>query len=184
MKKTLIEDPRLTPTMERLRSGSKQLFRERDPSNKEFLRSSNAEVILEHERKEMYAELIDGEWYWVSGCAACNGHTRSWKSYIECVEHDVCVSCGISRTEVVGSVWGGLEGWTCKPCKETQRLEAMAQAFEALGGEEPDCDYRDTVICPHCGTEGEDVYEDGDRGSCGEILYNYGDWGAGCVFFI
>ena len=153
MKKELINDDRLTPTMERIRNGKTQLFRERNPSDRTFINKENSDVTLEHKNKEMFSELIDGEWYWVSGCAECNGNERGHNSYIECEKHDVCSCCGISRKELNDSVWGGHKGWTCKPCMEAKELEIRRKAFEKLDGEEPDCYYTDEIICPHCGSE-------------------------------
>jgi len=164
MNKELIKDSRLTPTMERVRSGRTQLFREKD-NNRSFISDENCGVSLKHENKEMYAKLIDNKWYWVNGCQECNGNARSsTKSYIECVKHDVCVSCGISRKEIKDYVMGGLNGWTCKPCHESKMEEIRRKAFEELDGEEPDCSYVDEIICPHCGSiiGSDDIHESQD----------------------
>lgn len=162
--KTLINDKRLTPTMERVRSGRTQLFRERNKVDRSFIRLKNCDVSLKHEDKEMFAELIEGEWYWVSGCSECNGGERDWMSYIECEKHDVCSCCSIAIKEIKGSVWGGRKGWTCKPCKEAKDLEIRIEAFVKLKGEEPDCSYNDEIICPHCGSQisNDDMYENQD----------------------
>ena len=148
--KILIKDGRLTPTMRRVRSGRNQIFTEGD-----------IEVKIQHERKEMFAELIDGKWYWINGCAECNGKERTWNTYIECEEHDRCSVCDAKRNEIEGSVWGGSKGWTCNPCMEEKRLDARRKAFDKLDGELPDCLYRDEIICPHCGTKlsSADIYE-------------------------
>ncbi|MCY4781766.1 hypothetical protein ORI89_19120 [Sphingobacterium sp. UT-1RO-CII-1] len=139
--------------MKRIRSGSTQLFREENPNNRSFISNENADVILTHDTdKAMYAELIDGEWYWVSGCAECIGKPRG-TSYIECDEHDVCSCCGISRKEIEGSVWGGRHGWICPSCHDAKKLEARQRAFQKLNGNEPDTHYTDNPTCPHCGTE-------------------------------
>lgn len=152
MEKILIKDSRLTPTMERTRNGSTQMFRERNrPYNRGSIGSENFDVTLKHENKEMYAELIEDKWYWVSGCSECNGEPRG-KSYIECEKHDVCKCCGTSRKEFEGAVWGGTKGWTCKPCEEKRMLSIRKEAFEKLDGEEPDTSYTDKIICPHCGS--------------------------------
>ena len=59
--KELINDERLTPTMERTRSGSVQLFREKNPNNRTYISADNCCVSLVHPHdKSMYAELIDG----------------------------------------------------------------------------------------------------------------------------
>ncbi len=80
MVKELINDDRLTPTMRRLRDGSTQLFREASKNDGSFINSDNACVILKHEKRSMYAELIDGFWYWVEGCGPCKGEKRSFRS--------------------------------------------------------------------------------------------------------
>lgn len=63
----LIKDERLTPTMERVRSGRTQMFREKNKNDRSFISKDNCDVSLEHEIKSMYAELTDGKWYWVNG---------------------------------------------------------------------------------------------------------------------
>lgn len=164
MNKVPINDIRLTSTMERVRSGSTQLFREKNPNDRTFISSDNCDVSLNHENKAMYAELIDGQWYWVNGCAECNGNARSHASYMECDVHDRCESCGITRKEITGAVWGSAVGWICKPCKKIEKDNARKAAFEKLGNETPDCDYRDVIICPHCGSENsnDDMYQSQD----------------------
>ncbi|HZJ80488.1 MAG TPA: hypothetical protein VFC69_07935 [Dysgonamonadaceae bacterium] len=162
--KELIKDERLTPTMDRVRGGRTQMFRENNPNDNSFISRENADVLLEHENKEMYAKLIDGKWYWVSGCNQCIGKPRGWGSYIECLEHDVCRVCHRPRSEFKGAVWGGSNGWTCKDCHEAERAERRRLAFEMLDGDEPDCSNTDTIICPHCGSEisNDDIYESQD----------------------
>jgi hypothetical protein len=163
--KILINDKRLTSTMEILRNGSVQLFREKNNKDRTFINSENCDVSLEHKNREMYAKLIDGEWYWVSGCAECNGKPRDWMSYIECEEHNVCRSCGIKRKDVKeDSVWGGKHGWICNSCHKIEESGIRREAFAALDGEEPDCSYCNEIICPHCGSEinNDDIYESQD----------------------
>lgn len=161
-----INDDRLTPTMKRLRSGVTQQFREPKEGDLSFISSENCDVSLEHEKKSAYAELIDGKWYWVEGCAECRGEPRdNWKSYIECEEHDVCVGCGTKRVDIKeDSVWGGQYGWTCHTCHDIQRDEARREAFEKFNDadySDYDFDYNDEILCPHCGTEinSDDVHE-------------------------
>lgn len=149
----LINDKRLTPTMDRVRNGATQMFREKDKNDRSFISSKNCDVSLTHENKEMYADLIDGEWYWVSGCGACLGEGRSFKTYIECEKHDICRSCGISRKDITSVAWGGRNGWQCQGCKDVDDAERRTSAFEKLDGGEPNCLYMDNVICPHCGSE-------------------------------
>ncbi len=162
----LINDERLTPSMDSVRSGSTQLFREKNPSDRTFIGLENCNLMLRHDNKSMYAELIEGKWYWISGCNQCNGKPRGY-SYVECDKHDVCRCCGISRKEVK-DVWGGSKGWTCNPCREAEDLERRRQAFEKLDGEEPDTYSTDEIICPHCGSKvyGEDVHRSQDM-ECG-----------------
>lgn len=165
MKNELINDKRLTQTMGRIRQGRTQLFREKNKDDRTFVNSDNCDVSLEHEKKEMYAKLIDGQWYWVNGCAECNGDDRNWMTYVECEKHDVCSLCSIPRKEVKGnSVWGGSKGWICKPCMEAKNLERRRQAFANLDGEEPDCSYNSEIICPHCGSKisNDDIHENQD----------------------
>lgn len=167
MEKEIIKDTRLTPTMERVRSGRTQLFREKNPEDRSFISSDNADVILEHERKEMYAELIDGVWYWVNGCSQCNGYERSKYSYIECEKHDVCRVCSAPRKDFDGPVMGGLSGWTCKPCYQKEKEERKRLAIEKFNKEEHH-DYEfmsnDEIICPNCGSTiyDEEFYQSGD----------------------
>lgn len=162
--RTLINDKRLTPTMERVRSGRTQMFREKNTNDMSFINRDNSDVILEHENKAMYAELIDGEWYWINGCAECNGKDRDWMTYVECDNHDRCSVCFISRKEIQGPVHASKKGWICKPCNESKKLETKTGAFKKLDGEEPDCSYRDNIICPHCGSEisNDDIHESRD----------------------
>lgn len=163
VKKKLINDPRLTPTMKRTRSGKTQLFREPNIDN-QFTNEENAAAVLVHPTDvAMYAELIDGEWYWVTGCAECKGEERDWMSYIECDKHNRCSVCSIKSKDLPEGVvrWGGKHGWTCGTCKDARDLEIRMEAFEKLDGEEPDCFYTDEPICPHCGTQqgSDDLHE-------------------------
>lgn len=161
-KKELIINDKLTPIMDRVRSGSLQLFRDTKKDDRSFINEKNCDVALKHENKEMYAELIEGKWYWVSSCRECNGEPRdSWGSYIECEKHDVCSCCGRPRKDFKESVWGGKHGWTCNSCMEIKKLQIKTEAFEKLNGEEPDTMWQDEIICPHCGSEisNDDIYE-------------------------
>lgn len=175
MNKTLIKDHRLTKTMNRVRSGRTQLFREKSSESKSFISINNCDLVLTHPNKEMFAELIDGKWYWVSGCSECNGEPRGG-SYIECDKHDRCSICGIKREEIKDeSVWGGSNGWTCNRCKEIEDLEERKKAFDKLNGKEPDTSCNDDIICPHCGSKfgNDDIHEtqDLDCEVCGGEFY-------------
>lgn len=153
-----INDTRLTPEMERIRSGSTQLFREVNGS-RNFTSHENADVILTPPEKNYYAELINGEWHWVNGCAECNGRPRSWASYIECDKHNVCRNCKASRDQITEAPWGGADGWQCKPCADKEHQEEKESALAAAAEKEYDeWDYRheDEVKCPYCNTTIED----------------------------
>lgn len=150
--KILINNNDLTPEMERIRSGGKQLFR-RKGLDREFTSSENADVILQHERPEMYAELIDGKWYWVNGCAECNGEPRDWMTYIECDKHNVCRTCSIPRKKLKDIPYAGKNGWQCNPCADAAHKAKRAAALEAMAEKDYDeWDYRnnDNIVCPHC----------------------------------
>jgi hypothetical protein len=113
-------------------------------------------IHIQPPERHIYSELINGEWYWLNGCAECNGNPRDWMTYIECEEHDVCSICQIHRTKLEDIPWGGKHGWKCKPCQ--QRLDDTAK-WEALNKvaetdyEEDDYLYNSNVICPHCATD-------------------------------
>jgi len=179
----LINDKRLTSTMKVLRSGSTQLFREKNPKDRTFINSKNCDVSLEHKNREMYAKLIDGLWYWVSGCAECNGEPRDWTTYIECEKHNRCSVCSTNRKDIKEDyAWGGKHGWTCHSCHDAEMLETRRLAFEKLDGEEPDCSFCDEIICPHCGSKiGSDDINESQELDCevcdGEILLEV-DWTA------
>lgn len=151
--KTLINDDRLTADMDRIRNGSTQLFRRKGLDNK-FTDEENADVILTHENRSFYAELIDGQWFWVNGCSECNGKPRDWMTYIECDEHNVCRSCNCTRSDLTEPPWGGKNGWICKPCADIENkleLEIQMTKFNKL--DSYDFEFNDTIICPHCGTD-------------------------------
>lgn len=143
----LINDSRLTPTMSRVRNGRKQVFTQKE---------SKAEIVLQHDKKSMYAELINGEWYWVEGCAECKGKPRDWMTYIECEEHDRCRSCGTNRKDIKETPWGGKYGWQCQPCANDRKKELRKQAFEKYrkeGYDEHSFTYMNEIKCPHCASE-------------------------------
>ena len=175
--KILITHPDITPDMERIRSGDSQLFRKLPKNNREFINKDNADVILVPPSRELYAELIDEKWYWVSGCAECNGKPRDWMSYIECDKHNVCVTCGCSRAQLTEAPWGGKHGWQCKPCAESERRILASEKLAKVADEEYDpWDYRctDNIKCPHCGNEYEPdcLYEDTNE-TCEVCKGNY-----------
>lgn len=100
--------------------------------------------------------MVLGKWYWVNGCAECNGEPRDWMTYIECEEHDRCSVCSTNRKDIKDGVWGGKKGWTCKPCRELEDNEIRREAFEKFNKEKPskyDFHYMDEIKCPHCGSK-------------------------------
>lgn len=160
-----INDIRLTPTMERVRSGDIQMFREKNKDDRSFIRKDNCDVLLKHDNRAMYAKLIDNEWYWVNGCEECNGRVRnSIKSYMECDKHNVCEGCKASRSEIKETPWGTSKGWTCKPCYESQ-IEKKKEDFKQS---DTDTEYTSEPICPNCGSVQSDAWEWGDE-ECGEV---------------
>ncbi len=164
--------------MNRVRSGPTQIFREKNKEDREYIGDNNFDVSLKHENKQMFAELIEGEWYWVNGCAECNGEERGWKTYIECEKHDRCSVCFINRKHISGAVWGSSKGWICRPCKAAEKLEIRRQAFEEFNkSEHDDWDFtsNNEIICPHCGSEiGKDGMHESQDIEChvceGEII--------------
>lgn len=161
-----INDIRLTPTMERVRNGPKQCFKERKDGDRSSA-SNNPDVVLVHSTDvAMYAELIDGVWYWVTGCAECKGEERDWMSYVECDKHNRCSVCSINSKDLPKGItrWGGKRGWTCGTCQDAKNLAIRQEAFDKLDGEEPDSYNTDEPICPHCGTQlsSDELYETQD----------------------
>jgi hypothetical protein len=164
----LINDERLTPDMEVTRSGSTMLFR-KNYGDREFTSRENADVVIEAPRKELFAKLTDGKWYWKNGCPECKGEEPQW-AYVKCEEHDRCVDCRKKRSEIEGNVWGHRKGFQCKPCKELEDKITRRKALEKVAEKEYDpWDYQneDKILCPHCGSE---IYhDDGDGDPSGEM---------------
>jgi hypothetical protein len=169
--KEKINDPRLTPSLQHTRSGRAQEFREKGTSYHD-----EPLVCLTHEKPEMYAELIDGAWYWVNGCAYCDdAHPsqkgKSW-SYCLCDKHNVCGHCGQHRSVFKDSVWGRSDMAFC--CQSCQQIEDDAEKHSALANtleDYPELDkdhhhwHEDNIKCPYCLAEIEDdggSYADGE----------------------
>ena len=128
------------------------------------------EVRREPPEKGLYAERIDGAWYWVCGCEQClgNGVTHS---YIICDAHDHCDTCKQHRSVFKEAVWGLRQGWRCRACQETRDIARKAEALAAAaekGHNEDDCQYTDNIICPYCATEQgcDDITRDQKRMEC------------------
>lgn len=167
-----IGDERLVGHTNRTRSGATQIFHTGNDS-RDFERYraegggrvGNVEmhdkpdtIRLEPPEKHYYAKLIDGEWWWVNGCAECNGMARDWMTYVECEKHDVCRTCGTARAKLVEAPWAGKQGWQCKPCMDSDRKALKHQRLaEVAAGEYDEYDYKfqDKMKCPHCGTATE-----------------------------
>lgn len=151
---TPINDDRLTPDMERIRNGAQQLFR-RNYNDREITRVENADVALDPPERHFYAELIDGVWCWVNGCAECNGEPRCWTTYIECYTHNVCRSCNTPRSQLAKPPHGGQNGWQCQPCNAAEHEAEKAAALAAMPDDFCAHEYQheDTPRCPYCNFE-------------------------------
>ena len=165
MFKEKIEDSRLTTDMQRTRSGRLQMFR-KDYSDNKFISEENADVVLKHERPEMYAELIHDVWYWVNGCSKCEEaiNYKENYSYQVCYEHNRCISCGTHRTDLTETPWGHQDGFICKPCVDTRDSEIRKQAFSKFREDKLSYyDFRNnaTIKCPHCGSDNGDGSDNG-----------------------
>lgn len=112
------------------------------------------EVSLRPPENGLYAERIDGVWYWVSGCAKCNGTGEKY-SYVVCDKHNVCRLCSTHRSKLTETPWGHPDGFTCKPCQDAEDAVAKAEALAKVAETDYDeWDYRgqDECKCPHCAT--------------------------------
>lgn len=161
-----INDPRIVGYTNRTRAGATQEFytgndaRDWDRYRAEGGNSAHgvemhlkADTIhIQPPEKHWYAELIDGEWWWVNGCAECVGQPRSWGTYIECDKHNVCRTCGCGRSELTEPPWGGANGWQCKPCAEKEHEAEKATALAAMPEEYDEWDYyhNSEIKCPYC----------------------------------
>ena len=161
-----INDKRIEGYTKRTRSGCVQIFYTGiDERDFERYRAEGGGVkpnVKMHDKadtirltppeKHYYAELIDGEWWWVNGCAECNGRPRDWSTYIECEKHDVCRNCG-KHIEKTKTRWGGKNGWQCCECNKIEADLRKKTALESVASKEYDAtDYQNTdkIICPHC----------------------------------
>lgn len=164
-RKELIDEPLLKgrSDLTRMRNGRKQQFYE------SCQRSCKEAPFLEitHELPEMYAELIDGEWWWVNGCAYCDDAHPDEKgrpfSYQLCDKHNVCGRCGQHRSVFKEPVWGRSDmAFCCNACQkledETNKQEALRSTFEKFPKLDEDYHHwrEDNIKCPYCLTEIED----------------------------
>lgn len=145
-----INDSRLTADMDRIRSGPTQLFYSHGDRRTPV-------AAIEPDEKHYYAELIDGVWCWVNGCAECNGQPRDWMTYIECDKHNVCRTCKTPRSQLKEAPWGGEHGWQCKPCADIEHEADKSAALAAMPEEHDEMDYHfeDKPRCPYCDLEFE-----------------------------
>lgn len=177
-----IDDPRIANYENRTRNGSTQVFYtgndSRDWERYRAEEGGRKHGVIMHDKpdtirikppeKHLYAQKIEGEWWWVNGCAECNGRPRDWMTYIECDKHNVCRTCGTPRSKLTEPPWGGKHGWQCKPCADAEKAslkEARLQAMADQEYDEWDFRYQDKVKCPHCGSayQPDTDIEDGEQ---------------------
>lgn len=159
-----INDERLTPELSRSRNGAKQEFYFKTKTRNPHI--DGYEFTLKHPTdRSMYAELIDNEWYWVSGCCECNGQPRESFTYMECEKHNVCVKCSKPRAEAK-TAWGWEGGWCCGTCQkiahEIDKEEALAKMPSDEDYDEWDYHDKDEITCPYCAYEFSDSWECAD----------------------
>lgn len=175
-----VNDSRIVDYVNRTRSGRTQEFylgrdaRDWDRYKAEGGgRNHNVEMHLkadtiriEPPEKHYFAELIDGEWWWVNGCGECNGKPRGFDTYIECDKHNVCRCCSNPRAEITETPWGGISGWICVPCADAEHNREKSKALAAMPDEEDfdSWDYYnlDEIKCPYCDYEFSDSFESAD----------------------
>lgn len=163
MEKTPIENDQLTSDMNLTRSGSTMLFR-KDYGDRKFTGTDNADVVIESPRPELVAELIDGKWYWFNDCPDCNGTDKAW-AYVKCEKHNVCVTCGVKKGDIEGTVWGHRKGFRCDRCQKELDERARVKALQKVSEKEYDewdYQYTDNLLCPHCGTKQYHEMSDGE----------------------
>lgn len=172
-----IDDPRIAAYTQRQRNGSTQVFytgddpRDWDRYREEGGHIGNAKmhnkpdtIYIDPPKKSYYAELIDGEWWWMEGCEECNGRPRSHKTYIECDEHNRCRRCGCGRDALTEPPWGGGNGWRCKPCAQIEHDIAKEEALNSMPDHFDEWDYHGVhdITCPYCAYKFSDSWEHHD----------------------
>ena len=165
MKNQLIIDERLNSELTRTRSGSTQCFYNKSVTKNPHI--DGYEFKLSHDLPEMYAEKIEGKWYWVNGCSHCD---RSQTAYVCCDKHNVCLTCSTPRNEISGNAWGRTNNqWQCSPCHDAEKTSARNDALNRVAraveesGEYDQWEYsaQDNIKCPHCATKYEPCTADG-----------------------
>ncbi len=179
-----INDDRLSSYTKRTRNGRKQVFYTGNDSrdweryradgggsqHNVTMHDKKCTIIIEPPEKHYFAELIDGDWWWVNGCAECIGNPRDWMTYVECTEHDVCRTCKTPRGEIKDSVWGGKYGWQCESCKDKAHEKAKKEALDSVAEKEyNEIDYysNSEIICPYCDSKiSSDDFHESDSIEC------------------
>ncbi|WP_300747230.1 hypothetical protein [Pseudomonas sp.] len=113
---------------QRQRNGSLNVWNGTDHHRFHRTTTDLPEVSLLPPENGLYAERIDGAWYWVSGCAKCNGTSEKY-SYSVCDKHNVCRLCSTHRSKLTETPWGHPDGFTCKPCQDAEDAVAKAAAL-------------------------------------------------------
>ncbi len=154
----VINDDRLFPGIERIRSGIIQQFGKRIVQGGKCIQDCDFEITPPE--RSWYSKEINGVWHWVEGCSHCNGSPKEW-DYVRCDKHDVCVDCGSDRESAAkntsGAVWGCSGGWRCNDCQEQINSKRLADAEARIV---PDHEYdemdfwrEDEARCPWCKAE-------------------------------
>ncbi len=149
-----INDKRLTPDLRRVRGGSTMQFFK--PGHK-TMQPEDADITIQAPRPELFAELINGEWFWVNDCPECKGEVPVYP-YVKCDKHNVCVTCKTPRSKLTETPWGTRGGFECQPCFIARRELEKQEALERIAAKKyNEWDYynMDNVVCPHCGTSYE-----------------------------
>ena len=154
----VINDPRLFPGIERVRSGIVQQFGKRIVQGGKCIQDCDFEITPPE--RSWYSKEIDGVWHWVEGCSQCNGSPKEW-DYVRCDKHDVCVDCGVDRKGAAksnsGALWGCRGGWRCNDCQEQINRKRLADAEARIVPDdeydEMDFWHEDEARCPWCKAE-------------------------------
>lgn len=143
-----INDSRLTPNLNWLRSGDTTEFYVVEGKKKE------KSFRIKAPRQELYPELIDNVWCWVNGCSKCRGIKEKW-SYVVCYEHDRCEYCNIHRSKLTKNPWAHEYGFVCHSCEDARKAKEKQEALKKVAENdynEFDYMYQNEIKCPHCST--------------------------------